>query len=82
MGIHGNGWDFFVWNLKKLPERAAKYTADNDVSPGRAKIFELHNSNFGMFVWNISSTFELWYFSANRYGVNRGDLIVEVQNKF
>ena len=28
MGIHGNGWDFFPWDVKKLLERAAKYTAD------------------------------------------------------
>ena len=27
MVIHGNGWDLFAWNLKKLSERAAKYTA-------------------------------------------------------
>ena len=27
MGIHGNWWDFFPWNLKKLSERAAKITA-------------------------------------------------------
>ena len=26
MGINGNGWDLFAWNLKKLSERSAKYT--------------------------------------------------------
>ena len=29
MGIHENEWDFVAWNLKKLSERAAKYTAPN-----------------------------------------------------
>ena len=28
MGIHGNEWDFFVSDFKKLSERVAKYTAD------------------------------------------------------
>ena len=31
MGIHENEWDFVAWNLKKLFERAAKYTAVRSV---------------------------------------------------
>ena len=28
MGIHRNGRDVFVWDLKKFSERAAKYTVN------------------------------------------------------
>ena len=28
MGKHGNGWDFFSWELGKLSERAAKNATD------------------------------------------------------
>ena len=31
IGIHGNGWDVFAWNFKKLSERAAKYTVNKNI---------------------------------------------------
>ena len=44
MGIHGNGWDCFVWNFKKLSERATKYTAILiEVNKTRCVIFTFMN---------------------------------------
>ena len=31
IGILGDGWEFFAWNLKKLSERAAKYTVTKNI---------------------------------------------------
>ena len=39
MGIHGNGWDFFPWNLKLLAQRAAKYTSALEISIGIGALF-------------------------------------------
>ena len=43
MGIHGNGWGFFPWDLKKLSERAAKYTARIQQKAGK----EFSPTDFG-----------------------------------